>query len=241
MTLVGPQIPGAPWQFPPGRFPEETAAPPEPTIENKIPKIGPPIPGAPWWAQSLLIIASQPQPIPRPPPTPGIPGSRVNQLLVPRDPKAPPRSLAHMDIVSAMLNSLIRRGKIVEDGVSEWTLVPDTGDTRTVTGPTGTLVNSDRGKLIVFNSSAIIYEAIVNTATLDDKWVVFCVNIGTHDVIITPDSNLINNARYLRLIQRQSCIIFCDGVDLWAFLGGAGWVDENRNTVIGDLAGRSFS
>jgi hypothetical protein len=49
------------------------------------------------------------------------------QKLVPKDPAASPRTLQFMNMVAAILNSLLNNGQLVQVGQSEWSIV--TGET----------------------------------------------------------------------------------------------------------------
>src|SRR5208282_4929070 len=114
---------------------------------------------------------------------------------------------------------------------------PSTGGVNPQSGSTYTIVLSDRGKLVSLAYAGNVAVTITAGGTLGAGFYCGVQNQGSGTATLTPASGTINGGGSLALATGTGSLLYCDGSNFEALIGGGG----GSFTAGGDLSGTSSS
>ncbi|WP_441277785.1 hypothetical protein AB7783_12295 [Tardiphaga sp. 172_B4_N1_3] len=135
-------------------------------------------------------------------------------------------TLARTTILASRISGTLGTSRISLTGTAQVRLLESAEDmdgvrgTRTVTGTSDTLNNSDQGYVVTYSNASAIAVALAQASSSNlflDGWVVFVKNKGGGAVTITSATSMIDGAATLVLQQNQGALIWSDGTNYQSF------------------------
>lgn len=136
-------------------------------------------------------------------------------------------SLARTTIIASRIAGTLGTSRITLSGTAQVRFIESAEDmdgirgTRTVTGTSDTINNSDLGFVVTYSNASAVAVSIAQPSVANlflDGWAAWFQNLGVGAVTITSASSTINGASTLQLATNMGAMIWSDGTNYRAFL-----------------------